>query len=78
MPKTGDVLTIAGIFNANTIYPNDGEKFHCCTYGRVRKVIEGMYGIYNLRFEESINDWVVFQYVLVDDSDELMSILENQ
>ena len=64
--KTGDIRTIAGIFKENVIYSGEDERFTCYTYGSVRKQIEGKSGIFNLRYEANVLDWIIFQYVLSD------------
>jgi hypothetical protein len=79
-PKAGDVCTLAGVFKANTIYTLDGEKFDCCTYGRVQEVIEGKAGIFNLRYNTDVMDWIIFQYLLMENNEELLDTngsLEN-
>ena len=65
-PTTGDTRTIAGTFKENVIYSGKDERFSCCTYSSVRIKIEGKTGVFNLKYEDNIRDWIIFQYVLVD------------
>ena len=64
IPETGDIRALVGTYIKNVIYSETGEKFQCCTYGSVRREIEGKSGVFNLRYEKNINDWIVFQWII--------------
>ena len=77
-PDAEDILTVAGTFRENVIYSVNDEKFKCCTYSRVREVIEGKFGVFNLKYNSDIQDWIVFQYILLDGPEDISMLLESQ
>ncbi|NCB03187.1 MAG: hypothetical protein EOM67_13695 [Spirochaetia bacterium] len=63
-----ETKTILGVFSGNVITDIEtGEEFECITYGSVRKIIDEKLGFYNLRYEEAIDSWIVYQYILIED-----------
>ena len=61
-----EINTVFGTFIGNKIYSDDGSIINCITYGINRKVIDDKNGFFNLRWSESIDEWVIFQYVLTE------------
>jgi hypothetical protein len=65
--ETGvEVKVVKGVFNRNSITTDDGEIIDCVTYEINWKQIRGKQGFYHLKKEGFIEDWIIFQYILLD------------
>lgn len=59
------LYTIEGIFTNNKIIqPYDGD-IPCMTYNSIRQLIEGHFGYFNIKWSEDIQEWILFQYLLL-------------
>ena len=61
-----EIHIVFGTFIGNKIYSDNGSIINCITYGINRKVIDDKTGFFNLRWSESVDEWIVFQYVLTE------------
>ena len=66
-----EIITVVGTFSNNFITTDTGEKIHCRTYGSVRSVIEGQQGVYNLKWDNKLKGYVLFQYILLNENIDL-------
>lgn len=57
-----EVVTVYGKFK-DGILTSDGHEVDCMTYGSFKDFNDGKQGFFNLKYNEPLKTWVIFQVV---------------
>lgn len=62
-----EVITVFGRFDGANITEHDTDKqYKCVTYGKDMHLHKGADGFFNLKWSKPFQDWIIFQYLLVE------------